>query len=245
VVSGGYEDDEDYGDVIIYTGHGGNDPATRKQIADQELTRGNLALARNAEEGLPVRVIRGAAGDRAHSPADGFRYDGLFYVERFWHTVGRSGFRVWQYRLVRSEPSPAPLVTSEAEPSEPVARATMTVQRLVRSSAVGRRVKELHDHRCQVCGVRIETPAGPYAEGAHIRPLGRPHDGPDVESNVLCLCPNDHVRFDAGAIYVDDAVTIFDSATGAELGELATARGHVISGDHLAYHRTTVAVLPG
>jgi len=31
VVSGGYEDDEDYGDVIVYTGHGGNDPETKPQ----------------------------------------------------------------------------------------------------------------------------------------------------------------------------------------------------------------------
>jgi putative restriction endonuclease len=41
VVSGGYEDDEDYGDVIVYTGHGGRDSATGKQIRDQELARGN------------------------------------------------------------------------------------------------------------------------------------------------------------------------------------------------------------
>ena len=30
VLSGGYEDDADHGDVIIYTGHGGNDPETKK-----------------------------------------------------------------------------------------------------------------------------------------------------------------------------------------------------------------------
>lgn len=28
VLSGGYEDDADYGDVVIYTGHGGRDPST-------------------------------------------------------------------------------------------------------------------------------------------------------------------------------------------------------------------------
>ena len=28
VVSGGYEDDEDYGNVIVYTGAGGNDPSS-------------------------------------------------------------------------------------------------------------------------------------------------------------------------------------------------------------------------
>src|SRR4051795_1673543 len=53
VVSGGYEDDEDYGDVIIYTGHGGRDESGRA-IADQTFDRGNLALARSCEEGLPV-----------------------------------------------------------------------------------------------------------------------------------------------------------------------------------------------
>lgn len=32
VVSGGYEDDEDYGDVIVYTGHGGNDPTREGRL---------------------------------------------------------------------------------------------------------------------------------------------------------------------------------------------------------------------
>ena len=47
VVNGGYEDDDDQGDVIVYTGHGGNDMTTGEQHANQDLTRGNLALARN------------------------------------------------------------------------------------------------------------------------------------------------------------------------------------------------------
>ena len=38
VISGGYEDDEDCGDVIVYTGHGGNDPNTGRQIGDQEVS---------------------------------------------------------------------------------------------------------------------------------------------------------------------------------------------------------------
>ncbi len=46
VVSGGYEDDLDLGDVIVYTGHGGRDQMTGQQVQDQEFTRGNRALAR-------------------------------------------------------------------------------------------------------------------------------------------------------------------------------------------------------
>src|SRR5262245_43226959 len=60
VLSGGYEDDKDDGDVIEYTGHGGNDPATGQQVADQTLDRGNLALAHSCDAHLPVRVVRGA-----------------------------------------------------------------------------------------------------------------------------------------------------------------------------------------
>jgi hypothetical protein len=40
VVSRGYEDDDDFGDLIIYTGQGGNDPATKRQVADQQPTLG-------------------------------------------------------------------------------------------------------------------------------------------------------------------------------------------------------------
>ncbi|MEH6478269.1 MAG: YDG/SRA domain-containing protein, partial [Sneathiella sp.] len=32
VLSGGYVDDQDYGDTIIYTGHGGRDPNSGKQV---------------------------------------------------------------------------------------------------------------------------------------------------------------------------------------------------------------------
>ncbi len=40
VLSGGYNDDEDEGDVIIYTREGGRDSATGRQVANQTLTRG-------------------------------------------------------------------------------------------------------------------------------------------------------------------------------------------------------------
>jgi putative restriction endonuclease len=41
VLSGGYEDDKDFGDEIAYTGHGGRDQETGRQIANQNLSRGN------------------------------------------------------------------------------------------------------------------------------------------------------------------------------------------------------------
>src|SRR5215213_943154 len=97
VISGGYEDDEDYGDLVIYTGHGGNDPETRKQVADQHLTAGNLAFAKSGAEGLPVRVVRGHREPSPFAPPHGYRYDGLYFVERYWSEIGKSRFIIWRY----------------------------------------------------------------------------------------------------------------------------------------------------
>ncbi len=51
VVSGGYEDDVDNGEELIYTGQGGNDiNGSRKQVANQKLTQGNQALTINHDK---------------------------------------------------------------------------------------------------------------------------------------------------------------------------------------------------
>jgi len=71
VLSGGYEDDQDLGDTIIYTGEGGRDSKTKKQVADQKFTRGNLALAVSHLRGLPVRVTSGARHRSPYSPSFG------------------------------------------------------------------------------------------------------------------------------------------------------------------------------
>lgn len=240
VVSGGYVDYEDYGVEIIYTGQGGNDPRTKRQIADQKLTHGNLGLARSQIDGHPVRVIRGAGGDPKYSPTVGYRYDGLFRVVDHWSDIGKDGFRIWRYRLVALEsadPPSADVDDTESAESEPPARTETTIQRLVRSTAVANRVKRIHKYRCQICGIQLTTPAGPYAEAAHIRALGKPHNGPDVASNILCLCPNDHLLFDTGAIYVDADGVVRQTQTAAKLGNLQLVDGHTVDWAQLAYHR--------
>jgi hypothetical protein len=83
-------------------------------------------------------------------------------------------------------------------------RQQLTVTRIVRGTKVGERVKRLHDFTCQICGTRLVTPAGAYAETCHIKPLGRPHNGADVPENILCLCPNCHVLLNELAVWIND-----------------------------------------
>ncbi|MEV5429679.1 YDG/SRA domain-containing protein [Streptomyces sp. NPDC052701] len=118
---------------------------------------------------------------------------------------------------------------------------TTQVQRLVRDDGVIRNVKRLYDGECQLCGLRLEGPDGkPHSEGAHIRPLGKPHKGPDVEPNVLCLCPNCHVRLDIGAVVIDDDWSIIvRTGTFSETlrPKLKRVRAHKVHLDYIRYHR--------
>ncbi|MHB8717358.1 MAG: YDG/SRA domain-containing protein [Candidatus Dormibacteria bacterium] len=233
VVLSGVYPDEDRGDVIIYTGQGGQDPTTGKAIADQKPARGNAALFRNRNLGIPVRVLRRVAG--------GFQYDGLFSVEGYFRERPASdGFLRWKYTLHRIARR-GELVLGDA-PSRPATRVEQTVQRIVRDTRVTRRIKEIYSFTCQVCDLCLPTPVAPYAEAAHIRPLGQPHHGKDVLANVLCLCPNDHVLFDFGAITISPETLVITGDRTVEGRLLAVDRHHEIDAANLDYHREAIYV---
>lgn len=162
------------------------------------------------EQGLPVRVIRSWEGDPEYSSANGYRYDGLYTVAHHWQEPSVDGAIVCRFRLERldrGEQFGGQLEDPHAAPpagTDQPDRAISAVLRVVRNTRVSQWVNSVYDFTCQVCGIRLELDAGAYAEGAHIRPLGAPHDGPDRPDNVLCLCPNDHVLFDKGALYISD-----------------------------------------
>ncbi|KAH8934882.1 hypothetical protein BDL97_17G003600 [Sphagnum fallax] len=101
VMSGGYEDDVDNSDDLIYTGQGGNNlTGDRRQIKDQEMTKGNLALVHSMEFQTPVRVVRGHANKLSYT-GKLYTYDGIYQVYDHWTEKGISGFRVFKYKLRR------------------------------------------------------------------------------------------------------------------------------------------------
>ncbi|XP_058724116.1 histone-lysine N-methyltransferase family member SUVH9-like [Vicia villosa] len=101
IVSGGYEDDVDKGDVIIYSGHGGQDKNLR-QVFHQKLEGGNLAMERSMHYGIEVRVIRGVRVEGSSSASGKvYVYDGLYRIVEYWFDVGKSGFGVYKFKLWR------------------------------------------------------------------------------------------------------------------------------------------------
>lgn len=111
---------------------------------------------------------------------------------------------------------------------EPPERVQLTTYRILRDSAVACWVKEVHHHRCQICGCHIQLPGeGRYSEAHHIRPLGGVHRGPDHISNIICVCPNHHAELDY-------------FARSLELESLRTHPDHVISAEYIEYHNQQV-----
>ena len=239
VLSGGYEDDKDLGDEIIYTGAGGNDANSGKQVADQTWTnRGNAGLLKSMNEGLPVRVIRGHKHKSPFSPTSGYTYAGLYSVVDAWQETGKSGFKICRFRLVYAGDNAERKSAEEVELDldhdvREKKRVKGTILRIVRDTKLAHDIKALYYHKCQVCDVAIPTKNGFYSEGAHIKPLGKPHNGDDSLANLICLCPNHHVMFDKGSFTIADNYDLL----GAESGQLTVHAKHKIEKENLNYHR--------
>ncbi|NVO32467.1 YDG/SRA domain-containing protein [Hymenobacter lapidiphilus] len=237
VLSGGYEDDWDAGGTILYTGEGGN--LAGRQVADQTLTGGNLALHRSFEQQTPVRVIRQIRPAKARSSWY-YAYAGLYKIERCSFERGRSGFMIWRFLLEQclTDPLAKPAGFEVQEPVamyQPAPRVTVSSSRLVRDTSLMQRVKQLYDFHCQVCLQRLANPVRPYAEAAHLQPLGAPHHGPDTLDNLLCLCPNHHVLLDMGAWSLDDHFQLKGIS-----GTLQIRPSHCLSVEWARYHRRTI-----
>ena len=237
VLSGGYEDDKDFGDKIIYTGAGGNSAKSGKQIEDQKWEqKGNAGLMKSMNEGLPVRVIRGFTHKSEYSPKSGYTYAGLYSVTAAWQEDGKSGFKICRFELIYSGDN------KDREDKEnnkldygnrDKIRKAGTILRIVRDTKIANDIKNLYNHECQVCSFTIKTKSGNYSEGAHIRPLGTPHNGDDNTDNLLCLCANHHVMLDKGCFSIQDDYKLI----GAESGILFMHPSHNLNKLNLHYHR--------
>ena len=144
---------------------------------------------------------------------------------------------VWVAEVLKSKTFDwAPYLPSLAPPAPPVAvdisvppgRSEITTHRIIRDTLLARRVKQLHNFKCQLCGHSIVLADGSrYAEAHHIQPLGEPHNGPDILETIVCLCPNHHVELDYGT-------------KALALSELRAVQGHILAEKYIKYHNEHV-----
>lgn len=145
--------------------------------------------------------------------------DSLSHQKRFdlFRSVRGIGGGVWALREVAADLAPPP------------DRVAVSVNRIIRDTKVVRDLKAKYGDCCQLCRNTLSCSDGAtYSEGHHVRPLGRDHNGEDVESNILILCPNCHASCDLGFVRLDPA-------------HIEWRGEHRVSGANLDYHNAHLA----
>jgi 5-methylcytosine-specific restriction protein A len=118
-------------------------------------------------------------------------------------------------------------ITNDELIGEQATRKLREAEVLVRKRRFIERIKSKYTNTCQLCNTKLEIRDKVlYSEIHHIKPLGRPHNGPDITENMLCVCPNCHVKLDLGVIKL-------------ELKDLLVVK-HPISAKYLSYHNNHI-----
>jgi len=139
--------------------------------------------------------------------------------------IALPGYQLFsEVQLALLAQEPGNLLEQPNVPSdEQTLRRKRHIQVIIRNKKLVANIKRKHTNTCQICGARIQVRSGKfYSEVHHIQPLGQPHNGPDHESNMLCVCPNHHTLLDFFAIPLDFATV--------------TSKKHAINEKYVAYH---------
>lgn len=172
---------------------------------------------------LPVSIEEVVRKELEYNSSDSSNWRGARDLFFSVHGIGRG---TWGLRR-KIEPEPR---ASDLPPPEETQTVTIevTVNRIIRDTVMTRKIKALHHGKCQICETEIILPDGRnYSEAHHIIPLGAPHKGPDLPSNIIVVCPNHHAMLDLGCITLDH-------------GALRVVSGHEIAHQSIAYHNDVI-----
>lgn len=228
----GYEDEFEDDGTFHYTGEG--------QVGDQTMDRGNKAVKQHRQDGRELHVFE--------KDTDGLvTYLGQYvYVRDYPKTLPDRNNEDRQ--AIKFELRPVEEVEVETEIALPEGsqnpkRKRTTSTSPERNGKLVRDLKRLYNDTCQLCGDRrLQGDDIGYSYVHHIKPLGKPHSGPDVPENVIVLCPNHHDDFDNGMLTIDPETLDIIYEYEIELtGETVTEkRGHDLKPEYLAYHNQTI-----
>lgn len=121
-----------------------------------------------------------------------------------------------------------------------VERRSVESNKQIRDRKRAAALKIYYNNTCQFCGTQLQVSDNHfYSEAAHIKGLGEPHNGPDIESNMLVLCPNHHLQFDRGFLRLrrvgNDYLVSSAAADDALRGKKITLM-HNLEYEYVKYH---------
>jgi hypothetical protein len=129
----------------------------------------------------------------------------------------------------------------QEETDEAVGRRRRETQAQMRDRRKAAALRQHYDNMCLACGIRLQIGRDQfYVEAAHIKPLGKPHNGPDKTANMIVLCPNHHLQFDSGILRItkkgSDYVLV-SKVEGDPLHGRALPLKHPLDDDCVNWHR--------
>jgi hypothetical protein len=128
----------------------------------------------------------------------------------------------------------------QEESDAAIERQNREVQAQVRDRKKAAALRRHYKNTCAFCETRLQVgPARWYSEAAHVKPLGKPHNGPDRTSNMLVLCPNHHLQFDRGVLQLrktKEGFVIHSQIAGDPLHGRALTLSHSLDGEFVLYH---------
>lgn len=191
--------------------------ARYKELYDEIYKLRNGRVPQSFEE-VVRRTIQTNSSD-----SKGFQGVDIFY------SVSGLGNGHWGLReRIQTSPKAADIPAVYEDHELYQTRVLTSTYRILRDTVLARTIKEIHDNQCQLCGIHLSLSDGRrYSEAHHVQPLGDGHSGPDVEGNILVLCPNHHALCDMKSM-------------GLDLNELRLHPEHRVDQTYIDYHNRLV-----
>jgi hypothetical protein len=126
------------------------------------------------------------------------------------------------------------------ESDSAVERRTIESQAQLRDRRKAAALKRHYANTCTFCATRLQIASDKfYSEAAHVKALGKPHNGPDRIKNMLVLCPHHHLQFDRGVLRLKQTANGFviqSRIKGDALHGKQIVLKHDLDPDMVTYH---------
>lgn len=128
------------------------------------------------------------------------------------------------------------LVPTDVDNPNPPDRMTIEVTRVIRDTKTSKNLKKLYSDKCQICNIVLKLSDRNYSETHHLQPLGKTHQGPDIQENMLVVCPNHHAQLDYLALTINPDTLEVTHKNGSKSGKLRVLQNHKLQKRYLQYH---------
>ena len=160
--------------------------------------------------------------------------------------ISDQGYMFLGFKESEAERRAAKRGTAPPAPEGETQRKNTLVQQIIRRGKNRLYLQDVYAGECQLSGVKLIMPDGSFSiDCAHIRPLGKPHDGKDEVGNMLSLSPTMHRLFDRGCVRVDPGTLAVNLLHGNDLPHrpsLLIRGDHIIRPANLAYHASNICL---